>query len=347
MSDLAGIAGELGAGDDEMHVTVSDALRWGREASKCCDEHRKNLEHLAGVVEGYLVDRLHLTAFDDIRMRHVLEIVRDMERKGRSPSYIRHVINAIRLASNYMADYYGADALKIEQRHLPPRHERAKMWLSFEQLASACRVAMDVELRRRVDSVKSQPRPLELGRLIIMVNGLCGLRLTEFCRLTRDCLVGDRGAWELWIGASPDGARGRAKNETSRRVIPIPDMVADAMIEYWDKHGQWSHDRSSNAKRVRDVLRATAKATGDEAYLAVDPKDLRKSLVNELAEDVSIEWLIAYGGWAYKGELLRSYMGLKARPDDLPEIREKAVERLREQVVAAAEKKFVGMYDFG
>lgn len=321
-------------------LTISDALRLGRENSKCCAEHYHNLEYLGRLVEEYANTHWHIQTFRELKIHHVLQLISDMEQKGRSASYIRHAVNTIRLASNYMADFYGMEALQIQQRHLPMTLEAPKIWLTYRQIAKACEIARDTSLRKRIDSPKSQPRPMDLGRLIVMTCGLCGLRLTEFGRLTPDCLD---SAGNLTI--TEDKAEGKTvKNEASKRIIPLPCFVAEAMREYWGKHGTWSADRTSNAKRVRLLFHATADATGDDLYLITPPKNLRKSIVNQLDEAVEDKYLMAYGGWAFKGTMHRRYQALRPRPDDPPQIRERSLARLRETVTAAIEKKCDGLH---
>lgn len=327
-----------------METTIVEALRLGRENSRGCAEHLANMERAGRLVEEFIGGRLNLVSYSELKTHHVLALIRDMESRGRSPNYIRHVVNTIRLAGNYMQDYYGMEGIKIEQRHLPARQELVKNWLTFEQLSKACQLAMEVEYREDITSARSHPQPMKLGRLIILVCGLCGLRLTEFCRLDRTGLVGAPGDWRLVIGGdTEDGVRGAAKNDASRRVIPIMDMVADALLEYWGNHRQWSADRTCNAKRVRAVLRMAYVVTGEDMFKAVAPKDLRKTFVNELDEDVADKWITAYGGWAFKGEMLRSYAAIKPRVDGTDQARDMAVEKLRGKVVSVVESRIDGM----
>lgn len=317
-----------------LSITIQEALRLGRESSTGCPEHLQNLEYLGHLVEDFASQHWDAQQFSDVKIAHVKQLIADMERQGRSVNYIRHAVNAIRLASNYMVDSYGALPIKIEQRHLPERHEQPKIWLTYRQISKACIVSMDTDLRKRVDSTKSQPRPMELARVIVMTCGLCGLRLTEFGRLTPDCLD---AAGNLSI-------TGDTKNESSKRVIPLPAVVADAMRKYWARHGLWSRDRTSNAARVRALFRATADATDDDLYWICPPKNLRKSFVNELEESCPEKYLIAYGGWAFRGVLMRNYMSLRPRPDDHPTIRDAALAKLRAGVTAEIEKKMQGMH---
>ena len=311
-----------------MSISLNEALRLGRENSECGIEHRQNLEYLGHFVEEYAAKNWHVKAMTELGIHHVLQLIRDMKAQGRSASYIRHVVNTIRLASNYASDYYGIPNIKIEQRHLPEILESPKIWLTYRQLSKACAIARDTTLRKRIDTTKSQPRPMELARLIVMACGLCGLRLTEFCRLTPDSL-----------DATGNLAILQAKNESSKRIVPLPALVADAMREYWAHNKHWTQDRTSNAQRVRLLFRATYDATNDDLYTMTPPKNLRKSFVNQLDDVVEDKYLMAYGGWAFKGTMHRKYQALRARPCDPSQIRERALGRLRETVVAAIEKK--------
>lgn len=320
--------------------TISEALRLGREASRGGREHIQNLEYLGELVTKFATTHWQIQTFDELKIHHVLQLVRDMENQGRSASYIKHAINAIRLASNYMSDYHGLPSIKIEQRHLPEVLDAPKIWLTYRQLAKCCHVAMDTDIRKRVDTAKSNPRPLALARVMVMACGLCGLRLTEFGRLTPDCLD---SAGNLTI--TEDAATGkRVKNNSSNRIIPLPGFVAAAMRDYWDQHGQWSSDRTNNAKRIRALFHATADVTGDSLYLITPPKNLRKTLPNQLDDAVDDKYIMAYGGWAFKGTMHRKYQALRPHPNDPEPIRERALDRLRETVVAAIEKKCTGLH---
>ena len=313
-------------------ITIAEALQQGRERSVCCPEHRKNLEQLGRIVENFATTRLKLDTFCDLKIHHVLALVRHMQEQEHSPSYIRHAVNTVRLASNYMSDYHGLAPIKIEQRHLPERLEAPKMWLGYHQIAKACQIAMQPELRQQVDNPRSNPQPMELARVIMLVCGLCGVRIKEFCRLTTDSL--DTGN-NLTITES--------KNESSNRVIPIPAITAQAMREYWSKRGNWSTDRTSNAKRVRLLYQLASNVTDDDIYLLVAPKDLRKTLVNELFEDVNDPFIMAYCGWAFKGTMHRKYLHLTPKPNDPAQIKQVALDRLRRRVVDVIEEKITGM----
>lgn len=116
------------------------------------------------------------------------------------------------------------------------------------------------------------------------------------------------------------------------------------MREYWAKYGQWSRDRTSNGKRVRLLLRATFDATHDDLYTMTPPKNLRKTFVNELDGETDDKYLMAYGGWAFKGTMYRKYQSLRPRPDDPKPIRDRSIAKLRETVVAAIEKKCTDLH---
>lgn len=316
-------------------LTISEALRLGRETSKAGADHRKNLESLGRLVEDFATTHWRVQSFSEVKTLHVLQLVRDMEARGKSARYIKHAINAIRLASNYASDYLGLEPLCIDKRHIPVALEAPKIWLTYRQIATACEIAKDTESRRKVNDPRSRPRPLELARLIMMVCGLCGLRLTEFGQLTEDCLD---AAGNLTI--TDDAATGKTiKNDSSRRVIPLPGLVVDALRDYWGKHGQWSKSRHSNSERVAKLLQAAFDETQDDLYTMLPPKNLRKTLVNELEGHVEDKYLVAYGGWAFKGTMFRNYMALRPRPDDPKPIKERTLAILRESVTHQIEKK--------
>lgn len=321
-------------------TTLHEALELGRNASRGATEHKQNLKQYGNFVEAFAATHWNLESFDDLKLSHVLQLISDMERQGRSPSYIRHAVNALKLASNYMSDYHGMQNLEVKQRHLPPVREAPKIWLSYNQLSKCCQVAADPTLRKRTDTTKSQPRPMSLARVIVMACGIAGLRLTEFGRLTPDCLDSQNN-----LTISADEETGKAtKNDSSIRVLPIPAIVATAMREYWDKHGNWSTDRTSNGKRVRLLFQATAQYTGDDLYLITPPKNLRKTMANELDGAVEDKYLMAYGGWAFKGTMFRHYKSLRPRPDDHPTIKQRAIDKLRVCVSEEIEKKIAGLH---
>ena len=316
-------------------LTISEALRLGREASKSGESHRKNLESLGKLVERYAATHWRVQLFNEIETRHVIQLIRDMEAQGRSASYIKHAVNAIRLASNYASDYLGMDPIRIEKRHIPIALEAPKIWLTYRQIATACRVARDTDSRRRVDTPMSHPRPLELARLIMLVCGICGLRLTEFGQLTEDCLSKTNN-----LTITDNAATGKTiKNDSSRRIIPLPGLVSDALREYWGTYGQWSKNRYSISERVSNLLCASFNDTHDDLYTMIKAKDLRKSFINELEGVVEDKYLMAYGGWSFKGTMYRNYMALRPRPNDPEPIKQRTISLLREVVVLEMEKK--------
>jgi integrase len=307
-------------------ITIHDALAAGRAASKCRPEHRKTLEFLGKKVETFAVDTLKIQLFDEFRVPQLKQLVADMEGRGNKPAYIRHVVNTIRLAANYVVDQ-GGTALHIEQRHLPHREEPDKAWLTFQQIALACRHA---------DTDRRGGRKARLGRLAVLVCGLCGLRITEFLRLVPEALQGAN----LTIGH----AGSETKNHTSRRVIPIPELVADELRTFWADGSRWGTGQDGITKAIRRVLQHAHSVTADVSFIEVCPKDLRKSLPNELEELTPDKWVMAYLGHAFQGELHRAYSALRADPEGFAPSRAKAIDKLKVNVTAHIEKIIQDMH---
>lgn len=307
-------------------ITIHDALAAGRAASKCRPEHRKTLEFLGKKVETFATERLGIALFAEFQVPQLKALVADMESRGNAPSYIRHTVNTIRLAANHVIDN-GGTALHIEQRHLPNRQEPDKAWLTFQQIALACHHA---------DTDRRGGRKARLGRLAVLVCGLCGLRITEFLRLVPEALQGNN----LTIGH----AGSETKNHTSRRVIPIPELVASELRTFWADGSRWGTGQDGITKAIRRVLQHAHSITADVSFLQVCPKDLRKSLPNELEELTHDKWLMAYMGHAFQGELHRAYSALRADPEGFAPSRAKAIAKLRDNVTAHIEKKIESLH---
>lgn len=306
-----------------LNYTVAQALELGRNASKGGNAHKHNLANLGNKISDYAT-RQGITQFADFNGRELVKLVKDMEAKGNKPAYIKHTINAIRLASNYMVDNYDAQAVTIDKRHIPKEQEPRKVWLSFEQLAFASSLVRD-----------SRSETVQNARTCMVVCGLCGLRITEFQRLVPGALEGNR----LTIGY----AKSDTKNESSKRVIPIPAQAVGELLSYWNQ-GRDCGDSLTITKGIRRILLRAFNESGREAFRHVPGKDMRKTLPNELAETVDDKWITAYIGHAFREVLHRNYSSLRPRPDDLEDVKNAAIRRLEETVLASVEKKLVELH---
>jgi hypothetical protein len=145
------------------------------------------------------------------------------------------------------------------------------------------------------------------------------------------------------------GAR-RAKNDTSRRVIPLPAFIYKQLKSYLDDKSKWrtdrfpwSRDRNVVAKSIRHVLRWSTELTGNDLFKMMPPMDLRKTLTNELDGKVGDLVMMAYYGHAVKGTMAKHYKSLRALPNDAPQILKRSLDNLRGTVVAEIEKSCRGL----
>lgn len=326
----------------QKRYNIVDAINEGVAYGRGSDSWKGSLRSWA---TNYVIPALQgmgLKYWDQVESKHAAQMVRAWEAEGRlSPATIRHIFKALQSAQNYMVEIHGAERkIQISARVLPPLDKKPVRFLTFEQLALCCRVALNPGIRP--PKKHGYARSLELGRLTILVCGLAGLRVTEFARLAPSNLNGNEltVAWDCQHDV-PVG-----KNANSVRVIPILPFVADELRSYWARRGSWTKNYNNLGVRSTTVFQWASAIGNDPGIAKVSQRHLRKTLSNELIESVPRHFLEAYGGWAFSGVMLNHYVSLRPRPDDAPHVRAAAVARLREKVLPELEEKLVGL-DFG
>jgi integrase len=300
-------------------ITLSQALRLGLEFSSASAAHKTNQEAEIHKLVEFFTPRLGGdVTYTEFKRRHVHEFVEYLKGRELAPSTIRLAVNPLRLASRYMETMYELPALTIKD--LPKRREPVKTWITVKQVVRLYQAAMALEWRD--------------AAILCVLMGICGLRLTEASRLEPTDLR--KGC--LWVGVAG------AKNDPSRRVIPIPEFACSALESYWDTGRELSPRRDVVGNQLRRLFRAFADDCEDpnetELFRKITPKDLRKTIPNELA-NVDRKWIAAYIGQTPKLMLERHYQATTPKPEMAEAVRQRAIADLRERVVAAVEKLLI------
>lgn len=300
----------------------SDVLLMGLSRAEICDAHRANTARAVKPLVEFMALQ-GVDKWDDLGVEHVRAYVAHLKRKGLRADTIRGYINPLRIAWRESRTRFDDEPLKIGSL-LPRRSEPVKRYLPLNQLIAVIECARD-----RGD------RAALIG---FIAGGLAGLRITEIMRLTPDCLdVRDRTV-------RVDGV---TKNDSSRRIIPVAGMVADALQEHFEYRQEPYRAVTTFSHRMRWCLNQVADDTGDGTFRIIAPKDAGRKTFAEIACDVAREegtdkdLVRAYLGHAFPAwdMLHRNYSGLVPRPDDLPHVRAKSIERLRDRIVKPLEEK--------
>jgi integrase len=239
-------------------LTFSDAILKGIERSASKSRHRLNQEYEAKRLIEHFERQLGIHEWAQFSLGHCVQYIEQLTERGLAPATIRLMLNPVRLASNYAADFHGFHDIGLKPRHFPKRSEPAKNWLNLDQLSIATKIA-------------KRERRYEAG-LMVIVCGLAGLRLSEVARLQPEDLQGDL----LTVGAR------MAKTESSRRTIPVCSVVARKLASYFDMAPPLSDNKDTISKQLRTLFRAAYGETNDPAFKMVGGRDLRKTVGNLL-----------------------------------------------------------------
>lgn len=300
-------------------LPFSQALKLGLANSGAGADHKdRQAQEIHKLIEYFTPKLGGDVDFTQIRKRDIKGYVDSLMARDLSPSYIRAAINPLRLASRYMDTEYETGTLAIVG--LPKRREPVKTWCTIAQVVKLWETAKD--------------SGWEDAAVLVVLMGLGGLRLTEANRLVPGELKSDG---TLWVGVT------RAKNDPSCRVIPLPRFVAEQLTEYWESGRELSPRRDTVGAQLRRLFRAYADDCADpaeaELFRKMAPKDLRKTVPNELSGETMEHFINAYIGHSPKRMLGRHYQATTPKPNMAELVRKRAIADLQEQIVDRIEEK--------
>jgi len=249
-------------------------LRW-RETLTCTPETIKEyfsaVDKFLAWVEG---DGLHF--WQQLRMEHFQRYIGSLKQHSYADDYIYRLASPIRQASRWAARNWPehfrnfSDGVWIP-RARRPLHGESRGFLKITEVADLC-----LWLRDQPGAWNVLPG--------IALQGLCGLRLREVCRLEISSV--DLGRGILTVG-------GLVKNDFSRRTIPLPSLVALILQESPGFEGKVVaySDSRAYSRWVRKWFLLW------RPEMKLEPKGLRRTLKSDAK----------FQGW--DGNALKSYMG--------------------------------------
>ena len=256
-----------------------------------------------------------LKLWHQVRNEHLEAWAAELVAKGLSTKTVGNYCRFAVQVSRYMAERYPAEGIYFALQAPAAAIARAGAvaavdYLDLDELLAVYRAAEAAgDLR---------------AAAVVLLSGMCGLRLSEMAQLRADGFDLGNGTLEV----------PRSKTEAGLRTIPLPRQVAAALQPLIDATpGPWllmSERGQALADYrigylVRPWLRRVACDTGNTHLEGVAPKHLRKSAFNLLkAAGVDPEYRRAYCGHAETTVAGRHYEDRNSR---------RAVERLRKEVV--------------
>ena len=298
--------------------SITEAMQSALAGRRICKEHRRNQELAAAQFERFLGARAGEQAWPPPR-EWIASFLDDCERRELKPRTVRAYFNCLAVTQQWAQDtgiVPESEAL-FPRRRLPKPEPPRKQFLLPEMVLWALRVT----------PTHAKTRTL---KLTLALCGFAGLRLTEVCRITPDDLRDD-GCLVIR----------KAKNDSSRRVIPLPDVALTVLREHLARWGKADRPLYRNTSTLSHTLRHGFEALASrpdaphpEVWRACTPHEAgRKTFANlAAAAGVGDVWTRAYYGHAASNTYESHYWMAAPKPDDLPPLIERALLVLKREV---------------
>lgn len=294
-------------------MNLSDALELGIQESQSRDDHKKVLRTTARLAAEYFTKRAGIRKFGQIEEKHIAAYVRDLQKRGLKPASQRHYIIPIRLAYN---------ALRL---HTKQRIDFRAIQMPKRTYAAANFVPAD-DMFKILDCMRAFERHRSFA--CVAAGFMAGLRISEFNRLAPDKLRGD----ELEIS-------GITKNNPSRRVIPIPETLVIILEDWFVRDEQPLSCVRNLGQQIRNSLDMAYESLCLEG--SVEPREAGRKSWMQWASALGIQDSAAraYAGHAMRDmrdDMIHTHYQFNAppRPEQSQKLREPAMNRLREMVLA-------------
>lgn len=300
-------------------MNFSDALELGIQRSQSRDDHKKVLRTTARLAVEYFTKRTGIRKFGQIEEKHIADYIEDLQKRGLKPSSQRHYIVPIRLAYNALR-LHTKQRLDFKAIQLPKRTYEAANFVPAD------------DMFRILDCMRAFERHRSFA--CVAAGFMAGLRISEFNRLTPDKLRGD----ELEIS-------GITKNNPSRRVIPIPETLVIILEDWFALEEQPLSCVRNLGQQIRNSLDMAYESLCLEG--SVEPREAGRKSWMQWASSLEVPSgaARAYAGHVqrqrgpqgdFSDDILHTSYQFNAppRPEQSQKLREPAMRRLRELVLA-------------